>query len=33
MRRGGEADKLGNAYESLWTVYNEIDVLGGAPTK
>jgi hypothetical protein len=29
MRRGGEADKLGNAYEGLWTVYNELDVLRG----
>jgi hypothetical protein len=29
MRRGGEADKLGNAYEGLWTVYNALDVLRG----
>lgn len=28
-RTGGESDKLGNRYESLWTVHNLMDVLAG----
>jgi hypothetical protein len=29
MRSGGEADKLANRYEGLWTTYQLFDVLRG----
>src|SRR5262245_37058266 len=31
-RAGGEADKLGNRYESTWTVHLILDILSGAST-